>query len=528
MRTPLLFRVWLICGACVFGQDPRPELATVSVTIVDSKTKKPLSDVEVRLLMPGSTVPPGGKTNGQGRFVQTGVSPGIYYVDTTRLVGYEHPMQFGPIEIKGGETIEVPAIRVRQTGAIQGTVSDASGKPIANVRLEAISYGALGSKRTLKVQRTALTNGNGQFNMTDIDPIGVLVRVLGSATRPRGAHFATTYYPNTTAFEQAKVVSVLSGGSVKGIDFRLGVSPTFSIRGRIAQGIESLESVVLSFQPCGNSDLRDTPTNLASIDISATNSFEIPEVLPGTYCLVFKYVDISLGAIRAFAEQVVRVTDHDVNDVILSPSPMEDVFIAVTGDRGQQVPPPRGIRLDFGAMGQLPAVVARRTTSGFYFPGVATSGYQLLIFPSPGTYIKSIKRGYKDFNDGEIRFGQDFGIVVFEVSEATNRLRVKVKGNELPPWRRIFVRADPVNGWHRFDQGYVDYTNANGEVEFKGIAPGSYTISAWSKFEAATMDWPEFRQRFKTTTVEIRDGDESTIEVNLITSDEVDEARNSL
>jgi hypothetical protein len=61
-------------------------------------------------------------------------------------------------------------------------------------------------------------------------------------------------------------------------------------------------------------------------------------------------------------------------------------------------------------------------------------------------------------------------------------------------------------------------SRANGEYEFRGVAPGSYTLFSWDNVEEHEWDDPEFLKPFKSQGVSIRvtEGETKTTDLSLI------------
>jgi protocatechuate 3,4-dioxygenase beta subunit len=524
-------RMWLLVVACVTSlcaqTSPASEFGKITVTMADSVTKQPITGAKISYhYIEGqrdSSQP--SPTDEKGRSEFDNLQPGSYGLFWGRPPGYSLlPTEYGLISVKEGESISVP-ILLRKAGTIEGTVVDESGKPIADARLEAVDYNYVGNKPALRIQRTAFTDEKGRFAIKEVDPIGVAVRVSVAAPRANGQRFVTTFYPNSKSAAEASSITVPVGASVRGINFRLRLSPTFHIRGRIDQGQESPELATLTIQPC-SAELSDTATAVQQVKFTSDGAFDIHEVLPGTYCLFFQRKDSSGREVRTFAQQTVTVVDQDADGIVLTPEQSQDVLVAIATENNTPLPPPRAILLGLGASGNLPPITARAiaTMGGFRLPGVFPTDYYLQVYPALGTYIKSIKRGYNDLSSGAIQFAGDYGIIVLEMAAAQNRLRVHVNKDGHPAWKGIRVVAEPVDSVRRFDRIYSIYTNPQGDGDLSNMAPGTYNIFAFDEVEPA-MSRPEFLQRLPHIAVKVTNGEDSTTEAKLITSAEIQEAK---
>jgi hypothetical protein len=70
-------------------------------------------------------------------------------------------------------------------------------------------------------------------------------------------------------------------------------------------------------------------------------------------------------------------------------------------------------------------------------------------------------------------------------------------------------------------------SRANGKFEFRGVAPGSYSLFSWDNIEEHEWDDPEFLKRFKSQGVSIRvtEGETKTADLTVIRTKNQEETK---
>lgn len=519
---------YLFVVACLVininAQAPKTEPkvpGTVTGTILDSVTRRPVGGIRIRLSpsVPGSGYD--GTTNSEGRW-QLLVPAGAYNLSIIGLPNYSAEVGYPLVNIKESGTFNLPPIFVDPYGWLEGTVLDNAGQPVKDAQVEALGNRPIYFKRVLDINGLGRTDAKGRFRI-QVQPGRSFVRVTVPTVNAKGERFLTTFYPEEQSIADATQVYVAPGATVTGMNFRLNRSPTFHVRGRISQGVESPELVSLFLLPCTPGWSDSGPARI-SLQLREDGSFDAAGIFPGKYCVQYSRRDPSRPAVRAWAEQLVTVTDRDVT-VTLSPQPSTDVAGVVTGENNTKVAPPLQVALFPPSDTFLPLIYAQvngSTTGAFQLAGVFETDYYLAIRPSPGTYVKSIKRANRDLADAHFTPGE-FGVLVIEMAASQNRVRGQVKADSLRTLG-YQITVFPADRPQRQDNQYNATATPDGEFELSGLAPGKYNFYAWERFDAGMAD-PKFIERFSPTVLTVEKSGDYKIELKLITPQEISQAR---
>jgi hypothetical protein len=186
----------------------------VDLTIVDSITNQPVGGANVELdrirPLPLSVRHATSDEHGHASFPQ--VEPGEYRVALVQVDGYTYDppdtlsSSFTPITVPEGAVVQAGNVTVVPLGAIQGTVTDETGEPVAGADVTALRYSYLnGSKSLLPPARATpgKTDAQGKYKTSTLLPGRYYVRVtvasFRSKTAPASVVFAPVYYPNADA-----------------------------------------------------------------------------------------------------------------------------------------------------------------------------------------------------------------------------------------------------------------------------------------------------------------------------------------
>src|SRR5262245_42033291 len=107
-------------------------------------------------------------------------------------------------------------IPVQQGGTVTGTLRDGQGKPLAGVRIAAVSRGGDSIEAAVNgVAMAALaeTDEQGRFTLENVPP--------GRYSIAAGRLDLQTYYPGTQLLADATILTVAAGTATSGINFAL-------------------------------------------------------------------------------------------------------------------------------------------------------------------------------------------------------------------------------------------------------------------------------------------------------------------
>ncbi len=195
------------------------------VGVMGGDEPKPKAGIEIRAV--GTKI--SAKSNAAGKF-SFSVPPGSYKLE---VVNPELRMWRGEavsIDVPVAAACAMPSLSVSYDGRIEGTVTDAAGKPVAG--LEVHAFAKREADRHWRL--SASTDANGHYLIHEVPPgthlVGVSIPDSGGSgpTSP----YPTTYYPGTPVLAKAKALATKQAGLLSKIDFVVPVAlPVATLRG---------------------------------------------------------------------------------------------------------------------------------------------------------------------------------------------------------------------------------------------------------------------------------------------------------
>jgi hypothetical protein len=260
--------------------------ASVSGTVYDSTTGSGLPFAGVDAFEPDGTFAGSAGTAVDGSYTITGLAPGSY---TLQFVpGFDDPSLAGQywqnepslasadyFTVSDGDALTGYDANLTVGGAISGTVLDgaAGNIPLSNVFVSVYQNGA-------SVPGAAWTDENGDYTFS-----GLAAGSYDVEFQPGyGNSDATQWWNNATSEAGATHVTVVTGGTVSGINATLHAGGTISgiVSGKTANG---------TVFPAGNSQLAiyaaDGSLVSDSVYAGDDGSYSITNLLPGSYKIHF-------------------------------------------------------------------------------------------------------------------------------------------------------------------------------------------------------------------------------------------------
>ncbi len=228
----------------------------------------------------------------------------------------------------------------------------------------------------------------------------------------------------------------------------------------------------------------------------------------------------------SYSSQPVRVSDGDVNAVVLTRRPELEVSGTVTVEGPQ--PEKVGLvvalsstqSMDQGGSSEVGA------DGRFVMTNVPAEVYELQLYNvPPGKYVKSIRFGDREIKGGEIDLstgssaslnillGDDGGEVDGNVQTAS--------GQPAPLMHVTLAPAEESNS--RADLLKSATTDASGNFQIKDVAPGEYKVFAWESDPDGSTQSAEFRKPFESKSASVTVGPKSkaSAQLSLIAADDI-------
>lgn len=486
-------------------------------------------------------------TGADGKFAIKDITPGKYLMMVARngyvseSYGARHPIEPGlQLNLTPGKQMDDLIFRMIPAAVITGHVRDENGEPLAGAQVSALLSSFWGGKHVLFPANVAEVNDLGEYRLFNLSPgkyllsagyqtnsmRGNTVGAFGNPEQHEG--LVTTYYPGTTNPSQAASLNVDAGAEIHSIDFSFRPSGVYHIRGRVL-GIKPESSgfggVVMLRNGNGRQTLSMPEKNA---QVGAGGTFDIEEVACGSY----EIFAMTFGeGERRIAHQSVDVGTADLNTVELSFEPT----VTITGHlrwedkaAAPNVPLAVSLRQEEPFLIGNPAVDVRQDGS-FELKDVSADTYWVNVTgPAPDAYLKSAQYGSSDAL-GNLRVNSSSGATLeLVVSSRGARIQGVVMNSDPVPVSGAWVTLIPGDSNRNQKRLYQSVrSGANGKFEFRGVAPGSYSLFSWDNVEEHEWDDPEFLKPFKSKDFPIRvaEGETKTADLTVIRTKSDEEAK---
>jgi protocatechuate 3,4-dioxygenase beta subunit len=319
-----------------FSQIAKQLPAQVSGQIVRSDTHEPVPKAEVSLYPQGESTSSaaGGnrivRTGADGRFLFSDLPPGSYALSVWRS-GYADfscakSRICGQLSLKSGQKVEGIVLRLHPAGVIAGHVFDEDQDPVEGIQVYALRINFLpGGRREIYGTGSVVTDDQGSFRMANL-PLGFYyVRAGGLIEHPKeqaalkqgpgdSLQYRDTYYPGTSALNEATPLEVSPEGEASGIRFSVTTEKTYTVTGEVVSGGKRAELKPAAVHCTKRSDAQPL-FGRGGIGIGPDGSFEIPQLSPGEYTLSATRTTKDGGEVdEGFAS--VRLVDSNVRATI--------------------------------------------------------------------------------------------------------------------------------------------------------------------------------------------------------------------
>ena len=379
-----------------------------------------------------------------------------------------------------------------------------------------------GKRQLDSVEQVAATD-KGEFRIFGLIP-GTIYLLASVANRGRymagGMGGAVsegsptpTFFPSTTDGAHAAPIDVSAGAQLRGFDIRLRREPHYSVRGKRPQVKQEDAQVMLQIVPKGGNGGSNWSVR------QDNETFEFINVLPGSY-VVFGRVDE--GGKTSIGRQAVEVVNADVEGVTLNLVPATEVtgVVHVEGTAPHVLENMR-VTLQpetFAMFGQSSVEV--KPDGSFVISDVVPDVYEITLGNTPGAYVKSIRFGDAEVQDGRIDLTKGSGPVTVLLATDVGEVEGSVKKSNGDPAVRVRITLIAY-GKHlgRDDLSRSGFTDDQGKCHLRNVAPGEYKLFAWEDAPIDAPQDPEFRKPFEKQSVTVKmepNGHETALELTAI------------
>jgi protocatechuate 3,4-dioxygenase beta subunit len=293
------------------------------------------------------------RTDEQGRYVFTGLTPGDYdgLVEAGEFRGTHIPATLSSaggstrakkIVLKEGEVLQDVDVALRRALALTVRVVNEWGEPLAGIGVSA--YAENGNDFHRSMARS--TDDRGRVRLFGIPPGRYFVCAAvsdispGAATTARRDRLLRTCYPSAASEADAELVA-LERSDIENLEIRMRRGRTFSVSGTVldASGAAASSAHVMFSQFDRNSG------SSAMVSVDADGHFSIANVPPGEYALEASIGGPDRPEQRRDLErglQPIRVDTSDVEGLMVTMAKAIDVAGRIAVEDGGLLKPPPG------------------------------------------------------------------------------------------------------------------------------------------------------------------------------------------
>lgn len=506
---------------------PQPDSGAIAGTVIKAGTaiRQPLRNARLELTGGSGTFVM--RTNVNGAFVFSNLTPGQYRLSVTcdGFIRQELPKK---IVLARGQPAGNVLFELEPAPIAAGRVLDAYGEPISNVMIEALrrSYDIRGNSTMSRVA-TGLTDDRGEYRIFWLDPGDYFFYASSPVPDASEAEppppVAPTYFPGVNTPEEARTVRVDSGREVP-VDFRLRTAALWGVSGHTMSGMDSRPvSAAITLVPPGQNP--DSSRYHAQSSAAGRNpgEFSISNVAPGSYVLMAKTGsgDQDLTAFqRIVLRPLLAPQGYSLTASLNAPLSVRGQFY-VESREPLDLHDARVALLSVDPDLPSPARVFARADGQFVLSGIVSGTYVMELSNLPqDLYFKAAR-----FGDGAL--GQT---VTISTQTAGSPLQVllgaeggrlqaaayNAKGELQTPAH--FVLVPDGERRERRDQYRLADSGDDGQASLRGIPPGSYKLLAWEELEPNAYLNPDYLRGYEDlgVPVKIASGDNKPVSVRVI------------
>jgi hypothetical protein len=493
----------------------------------------------------GKQAYPAAVSDTDGRFTFQNVKPGRYTVRATRdgyfgkPAGGVYPATASiDIAVSAGETSQAPLSMV-QGAILGGRIFEESGAPLSNAGVQAFSLSYQNGFSMLQPAVTKTTDDRGEFRLFWLPPGDYYISATRTPVNPiaGGPPPVRTFYPGVTRLNETIPVTIRGGEDLRGMDIVLRTVPLFRISGRVSSSVAVPPSdtdapLVLAFLHLADRDIHTPIDNVAANQAGRfsltpnTGLFEIPGVQPGSYELLARIADPSVGTGTAgfsWGRILVDVQDQDIRDlpIAINPSPALKGTVRVVGGGGA-LPP--NLRIALNPMGgssrvALYQLVATRGTrvaadGSFSVASVPPGVFRIGALPGlpPDFYIADVRQNSASVFDSGFAVGREPDPIEILIASGAGVVEGVVEDGPTKVVPGAVVALIPEAPRHENRALYASATaDASGRFTFRGVAPGDYQLFAWESTPPNAYQSTSFLKKYEGRGRAVRVAQRATV-----------------
>ena len=433
-----------------------------------------------------------------------------------------------PISLRHEKMLSKTNINLIPLGAVQGRVVNQDGEPVPGVSVESIQILVRNGRKEFHNDAAYETDDLGEFRMWDLDPGLVYLRVVNrNGTSPKAADpslrpshvaYAPVHYPAADTQAEAQAVRIRPGETIRA-DFFLQEQKAYKISGVLENpGLTSIgEPWIRRLRGDDGVPVR------SSLDL-AKGTFEIVDVQPGSYTIqALVNSDPAM-----FGETTVTVREGDISGLTLPLTMAASVKGTVVFPAGGSDP---DANLHYASI-QAQATNAKRVLQGWSMESASTGesgkfelenllpgNYAINVLGTSGTYVASIQSGGVDVLSDGLTVGSTAPPEI-KIIFASGGGTLECTADGLDEDSVVTVAA--VRRYNSTNLVTIGSIRGAYPAQFSNLAPGEYTIFAWSSTREVEYQNPSALAALSAygVAVSIKDGSHEKVDVKLIPEDQ--------
>jgi len=522
------FVLLLVLGAVVAQPKVPAEGSPITITGRVEAQGKPLSGALITLWeqpfgdpSERSTVTTG-LTDSAGNYELKNVPNGNYLIGVSAagyVTGKENNMlaKLRFVTVVGGKNLNPFNFELVREGVISGIVTDAAGKPLADIPITLVAEVIPDGAGPPKYAENLRTDDQGRYRVAGM-PAGKYRIAAGYWPLLYGTFrgrpgYRRVFYPNAADEVGARVFEISAGSEVTDIDFNLGQpAKTFTVRARIVdertgkpiEGLDLTLGAYLNGKRIGGRSAGDNKSN-------DQGEIVLADLPPGEYSIS---VPGSKGMFRKDQPQTpnyngesahFQVIDKDLNiEVPVTKAASVAGFVVIEGPAGADVLArvPEMSLIGFVETNPMtPAPMVRATIrpdGSFLFTGLRAGKLKLNFSapvtgkPLPLNFVRTERDGLKV--DGlDIQLGEELTGVRLVMAYATGGIHGFVKLDDGSAAQGLIGLASVWQG--NKPAGNRSVVNQNGEFILQNLVAGEYKLMV-AAHDAIGRSW-QVEQKIK-------------------------------
>lgn len=478
-------------------------------------------------------------TDTAGHFQFKNIEPGSYHLSVNRAgfvaQQYRQKKPDDPgalLSLRSGQEMKDLLFRLIPSAVIAGKILDEDGEPLPDLSVSALRQVYLEGKPSLSTETTVQTDDRGEYRLFGLPPGRYFVSaVLPQWSRfsrggevedaqPNQQGYAKMFYPGTPDAAKATAIAIKEGEEIPSVEIFMRQVLVYRIRGHVYNQVTHKAGTQTNIFLMPRSKSREWTGEQQSFIQKQDGSFELADVLPGSYVLVAMWFDEGRHHITRVP---IDVGNADVDGVSIAITPGTDISgriiwegtPSLEQDELSVTAESPDVNFGFGGNSRV------TSANTFVLKGVGDGTYMARLWgQGKDCYIKDVQyAGSSALEDGFAVKGGAAGTLEITISSHGARVQGTVTDSDgLPAVGVRVVLIPELSRRTQYTLFKEQTTDQYGHFEVRGIAPGDYKLFSWEEVESGAWEDPEFLKPFegKGEKISLQEGDQKALNLTAI------------